>query len=98
MKFIFPKNYNFKNKLLGIIDYPTAIFNIVIFFIIFSISSLIFKDLTLKIFVIVLFYLPVFLISIIGFSNENILYILYYMIRYFIRPKLYLYKKQFKNF
>ena len=27
MKFIFPQNYNFKNKLLGIIDYSTAFFN-----------------------------------------------------------------------
>lgn len=92
MKFIFPKNYNFKNKLFGVIDYPTAIFNVIVFFILFGIASFLFKNLTVKIFVIVLLYLPVFLISIIGFSNENIIYILYYMIKYFYRPKLYLYK------
>ena len=28
MKFIFPQNYNFKNKLFGILDYNTAIINI----------------------------------------------------------------------
>lgn len=29
MKFIFPQNYNFKNKLFGIIDYSSLIFNII---------------------------------------------------------------------
>lgn len=29
MKFIFPKNYNFKNKIFGIIDYSTALVNII---------------------------------------------------------------------
>lgn len=28
MKFIFPQNYNFKNKLLGIIDYSSLFINI----------------------------------------------------------------------
>ena len=28
LKFIFPQNYNFNNKLFGTIDYTTAIFNI----------------------------------------------------------------------
>ena len=29
MKFIFPQNYNFKSKFLGIIDYSTLFLNIV---------------------------------------------------------------------
>ena len=29
MKFIFPQNYNFKSKLFGVIDYSTAIFNVI---------------------------------------------------------------------
>ena len=40
MKFIFPQNYNFKNKLLGIIDYSTAFFNILWYVIIFIILHL----------------------------------------------------------
>ena len=31
MKFIFPQNYNFKNKLFGIIDYSSLIFNIIFY-------------------------------------------------------------------
>ena len=46
MKFIFPQNYNFKNKLLGIIDYPTAIFNVIYFFIIWLFCSLLVPNLT----------------------------------------------------
>ena len=37
MKFIFPQNYHFKNKILGFIDYSVAILNIVWDFIIFII-------------------------------------------------------------
>ena len=29
MKFIFPQNYDFKNKLFGFIDYSTVIFNLI---------------------------------------------------------------------
>ena len=29
MNFIFPKNYNFKNKFLGFIDYTTIFINII---------------------------------------------------------------------
>ena len=39
MKFIFPKNYNFKNKLFGIIDYSSLFLNFIwIFFIFFIIN------------------------------------------------------------
>ena len=40
MKFIFPQNYDFKNKLFGIIDYPTLFVNIVWFLLIFLILFL----------------------------------------------------------
>ena len=92
MKYIFPTNYNFKNKILGIIDYPTAIFNIIYFLLVFFIFNSIFNSMNLKIIFIVIFYFPIFLFSIIGFNHENILYSLYYIIKYFIKPKIYLYK------
>ena len=92
MRYIFPKNYNFKNKIFGIIDYTTAIFNVLIFVFLFSIINLIFKSINLKIILIIIIYLPIFLFSIIGFNNENILYIIFYIVKYLIRPKLYLYK------
>lgn len=92
MKYIFPKNYNFKNKIFGIIDYTTAIFNILIFVILFLLFNCIFKNINIKILFLILFYFPIFLFSVIGFNNENILYILFYIIKFLIKPKLYLYK------
>ena len=93
MKFIFPQNYDFKNKLFGIIDYSTVLVNLVWDILIFALSNIIFSSWTIKIFVIVIFCFPLLLFSFIGFNGENILYFSYYIIKFFIRPKLYLYKK-----
>ena len=92
MKFIFPKNYNFKNKFLGFIDYPTAIFNVIMLFLLWSFSKTLFKSLMIRCLFIILLYFPFLLFCIIGFNGENVLYILYYILKFLIRPKLYLYK------
>ncbi len=92
MNYIFPSNYNFKSKLFGIFDYPTVIFNIIYFLFVFLIFNSIFKQINIKIILITIFYFPIFLFSIIGFNHENILYTLYYIIKYLIKPKIYLYK------
>lgn len=92
MHFIFPQNFNFKNKFLGIIDYPTIIFNIIFFIIIWCICNLFFQSLTLKLFIIIFFCLPIFLLSILDFNHENILYFLWYIFKFLFRPKIYLYK------
>ena len=39
MKFIFPQNYSFKNKFLGIIDYSTLIINLIFYIFIFCITG-----------------------------------------------------------
>lgn len=91
MNFIFPSNYSFKNKLLGIIDYPTAIFNVIYFLIIFGINYLLFSSINIRIIFIVVFYFPIFLFSIVGFNHENILYSLFYILKFLIKPKIYLY-------
>ena len=93
MKFVFPQNYNFKNKLFGIIDYSTVFLNLVWDIFIFALSNVIFSSWTIKIFVIVIFCFPLLLLSFIGFNGENILYVFYYLIKFVLKPKLYLYKK-----
>ena len=93
MKFVFPQNYNFKNKLFGIIDYSTVFLNLVWDIFIFALSNVIFSSWTIKIFVIVIFCFPLLLLSFIGFNGENILYVCYYLIKFVLKPKLYLYKK-----
>ena len=93
MKFIFPQNYDFKNKLFGIIDYSTAFVNLLWYAIIFIFVNLFFKSLTFKIFIFVVFCFPLLLLSFAGFNGENIIYVFSYLIRFLIRPKLFLYKK-----
>lgn len=93
MKFIFPQNYNFKNKFLGIIDYSTLLLNIIWDLFIFALVNLFFKNATIIIFIFIIFSLPIFLFSIVGFNHENIIYILFYLIKYFKNIKLYFYCK-----
>ncbi len=92
MKFIIPQNYDFSSKLFGFIDYSTVIFNIIWGLLIFCIISFFVFNLYIKIFIMVILCLPVLLFSIIGFNHENILYVLLYILKFFIKPKVYLYK------
>ena len=93
MKFIFPQNYNFKIKLLGFIDYPVAIFNIILWLIIYFFINLIFNDLYIKIVIFISIVFPILLISIIGFNHENILYVFLYIFKFIKNRHIYLYKK-----
>lgn len=93
MKFIIPQNYNFKNKIFGVIDYSTAIFNVVWYVVIFGILQLFFTDWNIKIFLLISFCFPITLFSLVGFNGEPIIYVLKYLLKYILKPKLYLYKK-----
>lgn len=95
MKFIFPQNYDFKNKLLGFIDYSTAFVNLFWYTFVFLLTHFLFQDLTLKIFVFVIFCFPLFLLSLLSFNGENIVSIFSYLIRYLLKHKLFLYRKTF---
>lgn len=93
MKFIFPQNYDFKNKLFGMIDYSTAFVNLLWYAFVLLFANFIFKSLTVKIFVFIIFCFPLLLFSFAGFNGENILYVFSYLLRFLLRPKLFLYKK-----
>ena len=93
MKFIIPQNYNFKNKILGIIDYSTAFFNISWYLFIFILLNFLFKNWNIKIFLLISLCFPITLFSIVGFNGESIIYVFKYVLKYILKPKLYLYKK-----
>lgn len=93
MKFIFPQNYNFKSKILGWIDYSTAILDVIWAVLTFGLVNLFHFGLTAKIFIFVIFFFPIFLLSIVGFNGENIIYVCTYILKYIFRPKILLYKK-----
>lgn len=93
MKFIFPRNYNFKTKLFGVFDYFTIIINIIFDLFIFSLCNLLFNNINIKIFICISLCFPLLLLSIVGLNNENIFLVLIYIVKYFVKPKLYLYNK-----
>ena len=93
MKFIFPQNYNFNNKLFGSIDYSTAIFNIIWISLITSILNIFFTSISLKIFIGITLCFPLLLLSFIGFNAENILSVFSYLFRFIFKQKLFLYNK-----
>ena len=92
MKFIIPQNYDFSAKLFGIIDYSTAIFNVIWYAFVFCVINFFISSLFIKIFIFIILCFPVLLFSIIGFNHENILYVLVYLLKYIFSQKIYLYK------
>ena len=92
MKFIFPQNYNFNSKFLGFIDYSTVILNIIWGIIVFLLVYFFIPNITIRIGIFIILFLPFALLSIIGFNHEKIIYIFNYLYKYVKSPKIYLYK------
>ena len=92
MKFIFPQNYNFKNKLFGVIDYSTIILNLIWDLFIFIFINF-FNNLNIKIFLFFVFCFPLLLFSFSGFNGENIIYVIKYIFKFIIKQKLFLFSK-----
>ena len=93
MKFIFPKNYNFKNKLFGIIDYSSLFVNLLWDVFVFCFINLILINITIEIFIFIFLCLPIFLFYLVGLNNENILYVINYLIKFVFSTKILLFNK-----
>ena len=93
MHFIFPENYNFKNKIFGMFDYSTVIINVIWAFIVFKISKTIPFNFNIKITIFITFYFPLFLFSLFGFNRENIFYFFSYMFKFIKSRKVYFFRK-----
>ena len=93
MKFIFPQNYNFENKILGVIDYTTALFNVIWYLIFFLILFFLPISFQVKLFIFILFCFPLFLISFTGFNGENVIYVLKYLLLFSMKQKIFFYEK-----
>lgn len=97
MKFIFPKNYNFKYKLLGFIDYSTAIILLIIGFILYFLLNIFIHNLLIKIYIFIIIFLPILLFSIFGLGSENLFSVIYYMYTFIKNKNIYLYSKKNRN-
>lgn len=95
MNFIIPKNYKFKPKLLGLLDYQTAIINGIWAGILYILSNIFFSSITYKLYFMIVLFLPFLLFTIIGINNESIISVSTYIFKYLKKQKIYLYKKNF---
>lgn len=94
MKFIFPKNYSFKYKLLGFIDYTTAIIDSIFGFVLYFILGIFIKTLTTKVYIFTIIFFPILLFSIFGLGKENLISVIFYMYSFFKKQNVYLYNKK----
>ncbi len=98
IRYIIPKNYDFKAKLFGLIEYRLALFisGLTLFLI------LIFQNINiaaiLKIQIIIIIDLPIIMIGTIGIRGENLIEILKILILYLLKQKVYFYEKSSYNF
>ena len=95
MKFVFPKNYNFSFKFLGIISYSSIIINIIYGFLLYFLISIFFKSFIIKFYCFISFFIPFFLFTSLNHSNENIFIVISYILKYLSSPKVYFYDKRF---
>lgn len=93
MNFMIPKNYKFKPKLFGLIDYQTAILNGAWAVILYVLIHTFIQTLTTQIYLFVGCYLPFLLFSIVGIGHENIISVVGYIFKFYTKQNLYLYKK-----
>lgn len=93
LKFIFPKNYDFKPKLFGFIDYSTAIIDGIIALSLYGISCIIFASIFYRLVFFISLFLPIILFSVFGFQKENIFEVLSYMIYFILHNYVYLFYK-----
>lgn len=92
MKFIFPKNYKINTQLFGYINYPTVIVNLIWYAFVFCLLNLVFINISIKIFLFIALCFPLFLFSFIGFHNENIVYVIWYLLKFIKNSNIYFYK------
>ena len=93
MHFIFPKNYNFKPKLFGFIEYSTAILDIIVGFLIYAFVNFIFTNINIKIYVFISLFLPILLISVLGINKESFLTVFSYIFKFIKNQNIYLYSR-----
>ena len=93
MNFIFPRNYSFKSKFLGFIDYSTLILNLIWLIFLISFTNLLFNNLDIKIVLCISLYFPILIFSIVGFNHENIIYVFFYLRNFIKNRRIYFYLK-----
>lgn len=93
MKYIIPKNYDIKPKILGTFNFYSLLITLIAVIITYVIISLFDITFINKISICIIINLPIFLLLNFGIESENILFIILYLMIYMFSKKVYLYDK-----
>lgn len=93
MKFIFPRNYKYRAKILGFIDYVTAIVDLIIGIILFSILRIFVSSISTRIYIFIILFVPIILFSVFVAGGENIIIYIVQIVKFLKRRGVYFYKK-----
>lgn len=91
--YIFPENYNKKEKFLGIIDYKLLVVIVVIGFITFYTLKYIEINMKLKVCLFIVLAGFPSIIILIGVNGENMVDFIKYIFKFLIKPRVYVYRK-----
>ena len=94
MKFIIPKNFNISPKILGTFDFYSILISTIFIVLTFFILNFFPINFSNKLSITITINLPLFLFLNFGIGKENILYILYYLLKYIFSTKDYIYTRE----
>lgn len=92
MIYIFPKNYEYKEKLFGIISYSTLIIHLIWIFIIYSIVKKANIQIIYKINILTLLEFPLMIYTYLK-KEDELAYRIIYILKFIVKKKIYIYKK-----
>lgn len=95
MKFIFPKNYKYRAKILGFVDYVTALIDLLIGIALFLILKVFVKNIWTGIYIFIILYVPMILLSVLAAEGENLIEYFIRIIRFMKRRGVYFYSKNY---
>ena len=84
-------NLNRSNKWLGIIDYKTLTFILIILFVMWNLLGVFVQSPIYKIYLLVIMSIPLFGLVYANKSEENISDVIYIVLKYMVSPKIYMY-------
>ena len=93
MKFIFPKNYKYKPKILGFLDYTTAILDLLLGILLFFTLKLFTTKISTQLYIFTILFVPIILFSIFITDGENIITYSIRIIKFVRRRGIYFYNK-----
>ena len=84
-------NLNRSNKWLGIIDYKTLTFILVLLFLMWNLLGVFVESSIYRVYVLIIMAIPLFGLIYANKSEENISNIIYIVFKYIFSPKIYMY-------